>query len=278
MLQFTIKKHGIFSIDILSLNLPYKNTILPMQLIHIFYKGDLKMINIALFHTITTNCSKLKKYISEYMTKKAEKFTLNAIEFNKSPIENSNNYDLIFLVFSSCETEFIKKAELVRKFNISVPIILLTNSIDKWKLAFSLHAFDYITEPIKAKEIKNVLDDFFLLINEKKENRIVLNTDNGISCINENDICYVIVERKRAFMVHTSKENIHAKGSLTDISNNLNTEMFYQSRRDCIVNMNYVNKIINDFVIVMNNGDMLPLAQKKKADFIQKLSGFGIYS
>lgn len=38
------------------------------------------------------------------------------------------------------------------------------------------------------------------------------------------------------------------------------------------MNLKYVQRIQNEFVIIMKNGSMLPLAQKKREEFIYKLS------
>ena len=60
--------------------------------------------------------------------------------------------------------------------------------------------------------------------------------------------------------------------NMTDIFNRLDQTIFYQTKRNCIVNLNYVQKLQNDFVIVLKDGTLLPLAQKKKDDFMKKLS------
>lgn len=57
-----------------------------------------------------------------------------------------------------------------------------------------------------------------------------------------------------------------------EIYEKLDKNRFYRSRRDCILNLEYVQEIKNDFVIVMKNGDLLPLAQKKKDEFLTMLT------
>lgn len=57
-----------------------------------------------------------------------------------------------------------------------------------------------------------------------------------------------------------------------EIYSNLDKSRFYRSRRDCILNLKYVKKIKNNFVIVMRNGDLLPLAQRKKDEFVAMLT------
>ena len=47
---------------------------------------------------------------------------------------------------------------------------------------------------------------------------------------------------------------------------------FYQTRRDSIVNLRQVQKLQNEYVIIMKDGTMMPLAQKKKEDFMTRLT------
>lgn len=78
-------------------------------------------------------------------------------------------------------------------------------------------------------------------------------------------------QRKKVY-VHTADERVLVRENLTDIYNKLNKDQFYQTRRDCVLNLKYVQRIQNEFVIIMKNGSMLPLAQKKREEFIYKLS------
>ena len=71
--------------------------------------------------------------------------------------------------------------------------------------------------------------------------------------------------------MYTADGRVLVRENLTDIYNMLNKERFYQTRRDCVLNLKYVQKIQNEFVIIMKNGDMLPLAQKKKRRVRKKI-------
>lgn len=48
--------------------------------------------------------------------------------------------------------------------------------------------------------------------------------------------------------------------------------MFYMPHRCCIINLRFVCNVVNDYDIIMENGEFLPLAQKKKEEFLHKLS------
>ena len=155
---------------------------------------------------------------------------------------------------------------------MNVPIVYITSYIDYWRRAYKVHAFDFITKPFKPEELCEVMRDYLAALDDASEETITFPTDDGVACFKINDIYYFMFEAKKKVYVYTVDGRVLVRENLTDIYNMLNKERFYQTRRDCVLNLKYVQKIQNEFVIIMKNGDMLPLAQKKKDEFVRKLS------
>lgn len=187
-------------------------------------------------------------------------------------LKSDENFDIIFLDIEMKRMDGIKTAEYIREQNMNVPIIYITGYSDYWRRAFKVHAFEFITKPIQKNELYNVMDDYFASVRDAKDDMLTLNTDDGVACFKLNDIYYFMFESKKKVYVYTAAEKILVREHLSNIYEKLDKTQFYQSRRDCVLNLKYVSRIQNEFVIVMKNGDMLPLAQKKKEDFINKLS------
>lgn len=57
------------------------------------------------------------------------------------------------------------------------------------------------------------------------------------------------------------------KENLADIYTKLHHNIFYMLHRCCIINLRFVSNVMNVYDIAMENGDFVPLAQKKKDDF-----------
>lgn len=166
----------------------------------------------------------------------------------------------------------IEVAQKIRIMDMNVPIVYITSYIDYWRRAYKVHAFDFITKPFKPEELYKVMKDYLAALDDASEETITFPTDDGVVCFKMNDIYYFMFEAKKRVYVHTADGRVLVRENLTDIYNMLNKERFYQTRRDCVLNLKYVQKIQNEFVIIMKNGDMLPLAQKKKDEFVRKLS------
>jgi two-component system LytT family response regulator len=155
---------------------------------------------------------------------------------------------------------------------MNVPIVYVTNYVDYWRRAFKVHAFGFIMKPFNKDEFCEVMDDYFTAIHDASEETITFPTDDGAVCVKLNEIYYFMFESKKKVCVHTDSKRVMVRENLTDIYERLDKTQFYRTRRDCIVNLKYVQKLQNNYVIIMKNGHLLPLAQKKKNEFMSKLS------
>ena len=165
----------------------------------------------------------------------------------------------------------IEVAQEIRKNDINVPIVYITSYTDYWRRAFKVHAFEFISKPFNSKDVYSCMDDYIGMMEASDEESILVHTFKGIECIKLKDVLYFVFESKKKVLIQTKKERIIAKENLSDIYERLDKTHFYQTRRDSIVNLRQVQKLQNEFVIIMKDGTMLPLAQKKKEDFMTKL-------
>lgn len=186
-------------------------------------------------------------------------------------LSSSENFDVIFLDIEMKYSNGIEIAQRIHEKNMSTPIIFITNYADYWRRAFSVHAFCFIVKPLCENEVVTCFNDLIKLINISSE-AILLPTENGTERFELKDILYFIFESKKKVYVHTKNGRVIIKKNLSDIYDMLDTNQFYQTRRDCIVNLRHVKKLQNEYVIVTTDGSLLPLAQKKKDEFMKKLS------
>lgn len=230
------------------------------------------MLRIAVCDDEENMIEEIGSIISGYCDKKQIEHRIFSYIDGEDLLKSDESFDIIFLDIEMKRMDGIKTAEYIREQNMNVPIIYITGYSDYWRRAFKVHAFGFITKPIQKNELYNVMDDYFASVRDAKDDMLTLNTDDGVACFKLNDVYYFMFESKKKVYVCTAAEKILVREHLSNIYEKLDKTQFYQSRRDCVLNLKYVSRIQNEFVIVMKNGDMLPLAQKKKEDFINKLS------
>lgn len=230
------------------------------------------MLHIAVCDDDIKMLEEVKQILTDYCKTKRLAFKISAYCDGTDLLASEENFSIIFLDIEMQRSNGIEVAQRIRQMDMNVPIVYITSYIDYWRRAYKVHAFDFITKPFKPEELYKVMKDYLAALDDASEETITLPTDDGVVCFKMNDIYYFMFEAKKKVYAHTADGQVLVRENLTDIYNMLNKERFYQIRRDCVLNLKYVQKIQNEFVIIMMNGDMLPLAQKKKDEFVRKLS------
>lgn len=211
-------------------------------------------------------------FVNEQIEYKADGFEDGIDLVKHIKAQGSNPYDIIFLDVEMEKMNGIETAKEIRKIDLNVPIVYITNYEDYWRYAYDVHAFQFIIKPLKKDEIFRVLSDFMKLITKDEQSKIMLKTKEGISFFKPSDIYYFYYCKKREIELMTSHGVYMVRENISDIYEKLNKDDFFCTHVSSIVNMLYVNRIENTYDIIMDNGDFIPLARTRKKEFMQKLS------
>lgn len=97
-------------------------------------------------------------------------------------------------------------------------------------------------------------------------------TDEGILTLELDDI-YYFEYLSRKVIICTSKGKYVASYSLKELHEKFNKYNFESPHKSFIINMLYI-KYIKGFDILMENGEKIPLAQKRAVEFKEKFNDF----
>lgn len=182
-------------------------------------------------------------------------------------------FDIIFLDIEMPELNGIETAKKLRKWDVTSKIIYVTNYDNYQRNAYEVHAFDYLSKPVSDKNIFKVLTEAIrYLDNATEKHKCVLETKTGIVTIDIEDIYYFEYSSRQA-IIHTTRENYSASYSLKELYEKFNKYNFESPHKSFIVNMLYVKRI-KGFDILLENGDIVPLAQKRAVVFKNRFNDF----
>ena len=171
------------------------------------------------------------------------------------------------------ELNGIETAKKLRKWDVTSKIIYVTNYDNYQRNAYEVHAFDYLSKPVSDKNIFKVLTEAIrYLDNATEKHKCVLETKTGIVTIDIEDIYYFEYSSRQA-IIHTTRENYSASYSLKELYEKFNKYNFESPHKSFIVNMLYVKRI-KGFDILLENGDIVPLAQKRAVVFKNRFNDF----
>lgn len=230
------------------------------------------MLKIAICGEQLEYLKEINELVYRFLNKKGISNEIHIFSFRKEILYFAAGFDILFLDVEEDSKHVIEAAEKLRKQNKKITIVFFSKTSRNWGKAFQIHAFDFIRGPITKIKIEKVLEDYFFLMEEVNRKNVCFLLPKGVIILDVDDIVYFYYKDKKHIKLKTMTEEYVIKENLYDIYDKLN-DNFYIPHRCCIVNINYIKKIDN-YEIFMKNGEILPLAQKKKKDFLVRVYNF----
>lgn len=149
-------------------------------------------------------------------------------------------FDIIFLDIEMPELNGIETAKKLRKWDVTSKIIYVTNYDHYQRNAYEVHAFDYISKPIKDTDIFKTLGEAVrYLDNAIEKQKCVFETEEGLVTIEIEDIYYFEYSCRRV-IIHTTQGNYFASYSLKELYEKFKKYNFESPHKSFIVNLLYL--------------------------------------
>ena len=182
----------------------------------------------------------------------------------------NQNYDILLLDIEMANMNGIDLAKKVREGNNRVQIVFITGYPDFMSEGFEVAALHYLMKPVKKEKLFSVLERAVENLG-KKEEFLVLETENGVLRINFSEIMLAEAKGHDTVLTLTSG-NETAKIGINDLEKKLDTS-FVRSHRSYLVGLRHITRITKTDVI-LDNGTLIPLSRRMYAEVNQKFIDF----
>jgi len=176
------------------------------------------------------------------------------------------------IVFLDIEMEGINGIEtgvkLREQFN-DVIIVYITGYSNYALDAFRVKSFDYLIKPVTLNRFETLMKDIFVRLDEIKTYReknkifIISNKDAYIAIRYDDIICFEKVLRK--IKVHTQKTSYEFYGTLAELIEKLDMNIFAQCHQRYIANINKIKKLKSDKISFHESNLEIPVSRKYKS-------------
>jgi two-component system, LytTR family, response regulator len=228
------------------------------------------MLNIAICDDDENIIRKIENFIKEYDD---EECKITTYSCGEDLLKERKAFNVIFLDIDMGGLNGIETARQIRNYDKGVKIIYATNFTDYVNLAFEVHAFGYLNKPVKREQIHKQLSEVIAYAEEKKEQEsIEFLTTEGVVRMAPRDIYYFEYINRRV-KIKTLDSTYVIKEKITTIAENMNKYGFLMPHKSFTVNLFYV-KAIKGYDISMVDGSVIPLSQKKSAEFRDQFNIF----
>ena len=189
-------------------------------------------------------------------------------------IEGTQNMGIFFLDIDLKSTmNGLTLAQKIRKIQPRCYIIFITSHSEMGFLTFQykVEPLDFIikntTEDVRRKIhecLLNVQEKDISLVNGQRKSFLIRQPDRSISVDYEEILFFETSDNIHKIALHAQQRLLEFTGQLNDIAKELD-HRFYRCHRSYIVNTdNIVEVDYNKLIIRMKNGEMCPVATRKK--------------
>lgn len=203
----------------------------------------------------------LKKYGNEHQIE------IEFIYYNSAKLllEKIDMLDVLFLDIEMPKMDGIKAGMKLRDWNIDYKIIMLTVREDRFRDAFKIGAFRFVSKPINEVEFCLAIND---VIDAMSINRsVIAYRDNVAFEISQKDILYIEANSSSS-LIYTRDCEYRSEQSLKAWSNLLDKRFFFQSHRSYIVNMSKIENVQGNTIYLVT-GDRILVSRRLRTSFLK---------
>lgn len=172
-------------------------------------------------------------------------------------------------------------------------LIFITGDNTKGIEAIKHNATDYVLKPVKSRDLYSAIDKAIERIEKEKQSqsleliqtslksiapqkRIILKNNTLVHSVALNEIVRCESEgRYTTFYLINGKQHIMAT-AIKEYEEHLLNDGFFRVHQSHLINVIYFDSLIKqpESIIHLKNGDKVPLAERKKQEFLQFLESF----
>ncbi|WP_162140233.1 LytR/AlgR family response regulator transcription factor [Haploplasma axanthum] len=228
---------------------------------------------IAIVEDDPNSADAIKNYITRY-----SKETNTQFEFflyrdgDEITSDYEAKYDIIFLDVEMRRLDGMSAAQKIREFDSDVIIIFITNMSQYAIKGYTVDALSFLLKPVPyfafVQELKKSLDKIKKF---KQKKYILIPDENGIKKISSNEILY-IESIKHDLLIVTKDKSYRIRGTLKKMEEELERHDFNRSNNCYLVNLSYVDGVVDDFVMIRD--EKLKISRPRKKQFMEELATY----
>lgn len=237
------------------------------------------MLKIAICDDEVSSVEDVEKHMLTFG--KSHGFNIKTYKFysGEALVSSDMDFDIIFLDGQMDGIDGIETATLIRENDMDIAIVFITGFAYYSTPAHTIHSFDFIEKPFKYENFERVLNDY--LRTNKKSRMTVLDVYSEQGQLIMQDVDDIICFKKdkdlrRKVIMCTVKKDILINATISEMFSLLDERQFFMPHAAFIINLRHVKNLDGLYTIIMTQDHKIPLSQKRKEEFKDKIHKFAI--
>lgn len=233
------------------------------------------MLNILVCDDDKAILEQIHKYIMGYFINYPSEYNVKLFETGHEVLKEAQKRkaDVIFLDIDLADSNGIKVARAIRRFDKQVKIVFITSHKNYKGAAFSVRAFGYVDKPITGENVTEQLRDIESYIADEKGVTVLkFDTTDGIVNLPLNEILYFESENRKIKII-TFTDTYFIREKISALVSRLQGFNFACPHVSFLINLEYVIDCRN-YTVYMSNNAEIPVSQRKSTEFRKALDAF----
>lgn len=227
------------------------------------------MLKIAVCDDDRQMLGKMQQYLKDF----DKLFRICLYTSGEALLNSGETYDFIFLDIDMRGISGIDTARMLRKKDRKAKIIYVTAYEDFRDYAFSVHAFAYLVKPVSKEKIQEILREALEYTEtEDMGPSLCFHTTDGLLDVYIRDIYYFEYQNRQLKMA-TASGDVWIPDNIHHMAQKMESYDFLMPHKSFIVNLFHIRNL-KGYDIFMTDGSIVPLSQKKSADFRKRLAAY----
>ncbi len=183
----------------------------------------------------------------------------------------SRQFDLLLLDIQMPHMSGMELARQVRRTDIRVLIVFITNLQQYALEGYSVEAMDFAVKPVKYPRLASILHKAAKHL-ESAERGLLLGSGGNLRSVLLSDILYVEVIQ-HTLLYHLTGETVKVYGSLKQAEQELGREQGFVKCNNCyLINLAHVQAVDGNFVTV--GRDRLLISARRRSELLKSIAAY----
>ncbi len=211
----------------------------------------------------------LRRIILQISDKNGWEISISCFDSGRTLLEEVDALEVVFLDIDMPELDGIETGKMIGEKNHDCKIIMATGRTDKFKDAFRIQAFRFVTKPFDMDEMEEALQAVFNRQIGMKN--IELFENRNAYQIIQRDIIYIVAYDGYSEFVVSGKETnrvLRRDCSLLELEKELSKQLFFRVSRQYIVNLGKISDYQKGSILIQDKRILISRRRKKEFEQI----------
>lgn len=166
----------------------------------------------------------------------------------------------------------MEAAYRLRREKVEIPILFITSMTEYALEGYEVHAFSFLSKPVRYASLSRNLSDAFAQIDAHREDALIVNDGMSRQIVDLRTLIYAEVYQHHTSFVFVG-ERRSCKLPLAEIEAQVLRRGFFRCHKSFLVNFRHISRIDFDSV-TMDNNERVPLSKYRRKEFLTAYSRF----